>query len=163
MRASSTMFVKKMVRSILSFLSNVWMTFLSEQMTQYYMTLLQQPYQNMVCSIGNLTKYLSGFAVGAADDRSVKVSLASMTKNILVRRKVCSLSDSPSTLKLFDNKDPADEDLSSNSTDFKSQTYELMFLDRVRIDIKNECGILDFLITLALILTKNYIKFNSTC
>jgi hypothetical protein len=132
-------------------------------MTQYYMTLLQQPYQNMVCSIGNLTKYLSGFAVGAADDRSVKVSLASMTKNILVRRKVCSLSDSPSTLKLFDNKDPADEDLSSNSTDFKSQTYELMFLDRVRIDIKNECGILDFLITLALILTKNYIKFNSTC
>ena len=75
-------------------------------------------------------------------DRSVKVSLASMTKNILERRQVRNLSDCPSTLKLFDIKDPSDEDFSSNSTDFKSQTYKLMFLDRVRIDIKKECGIL---------------------
>ena len=59
---------------------------------------------------------------------------------------------------------PTDEDFSSNSTDFKSQTYELMFLDRVRIDIKKECGILASLSNNpGPDATRNYIKFSNTC
>jgi hypothetical protein len=100
--------------------------------------------------------HLSGYAIGAAKRQICP--LASMTRNILERRQVRNLSDCPSTLKLFDIKDPSDEDFSSNSTDFKSQTYELMFLDRVRIDIKKECGI-----TFKQSRTKNYIKFSNTC
>jgi len=51
-------------------------------------------------------------------------------KNILERKKVSNLSDSPS-LKLFEN---TDDDFHLILT--SNHTYELMLLDRVGIDIK---------------------------
>ena len=83
-----------------------------------------------------------GMQLEQLEDRSIKVSLGAMTNNIMERRGITSSSTSPSTPQLFTNKDDQLQDYSSNSTDFKSQTYELMFLDRVRIDVKKECGVL---------------------
>jgi hypothetical protein len=83
-----------------------------------------------------------GMQLEQLEDRSIKVSLGSMTNNIMERRGITSSSTCPSNQLLFTNKDDPSQDYSSNSTDFKSQTYELMFLDRVRIDIKKECGVL---------------------
>jgi hypothetical protein len=75
-------------------------------------------------------------------DRSVKVSISTMTRSILERRNILAQADTPSNKQFFDVADLADEDYSVHATDFKSQTYELMFLDRIRIDVKKECGIL---------------------
>lgn len=83
-----------------------------------------------------------GMQLEQLQDRSVKVSLGAMTRNILDRRQVMINSDCPSNTRLFQHLDSPDEDYSSQSTDFKSQTYELMFLDKVRVDIKKECGLL---------------------
>jgi hypothetical protein len=72
-------------------------------------------------------------------DHSIKVSMAKMTTKILSRHNIQTKSTSPSSLDLFTNKD-GDGNFSDNVTDFKSRTYELMYLDKVRIDIKKECN-----------------------
>ena len=67
--------------------------------------------------------------------------MQAMANKILGKHGVTRKSDCPSNAELFNNKDELGTDYSRNSTDFKSKTYELMYLDRVRIDIKKECGI----------------------
>ena len=73
-------------------------------------------------------------------DHSVKVSVESKISDMIKKRNITAESNCPSDDKLFVNKDVKGVDFSKNATDFKSQTYELMYLDKVRIDIKKECG-----------------------
>lgn len=81
-----------------------------------------------------------GMEIQQLEDHSVKVSMQAMTKKILEKHSINRTADCPSNTELFNNKDEVGTDYSKNSTDYKSKTYELMYLDRVRIDIKKECG-----------------------
>ena len=75
-------------------------------------------------------------------DHSVKVSMEAKIDTMLQKRQITGTSNNPSDMNLFINKDEEGKDFSANATDFKSQTYELMYSDKVRINIKKECGVL---------------------
>jgi hypothetical protein len=75
-------------------------------------------------------------------DHSVKVSMEAKIDTMLQKRQITGTSNNPSDMNLFINNDEEGKDFSANATDFKSQTYELMYFDKVRIDIKKECGVL---------------------
>ena len=88
------------------------------------------------------TNYL-GMHLEQLEDHSVNVDLIAMTNKILEKRKINKSSESPSDTQFFIHEEQGD--YSHNSTDFKSQLMELMFLARVRIDILKECVFLSTL------------------
>jgi hypothetical protein len=60
----------------------------------------------------------------------------------MAKHHVTTECKTPSNLELFNGIDDSNIDYSANSTDFKSQLMELMFVSRVRVDIIKECTFL---------------------
>ena len=75
-------------------------------------------------------------------DHSVKVSMEAKIDTMLQKRQITGTSNNPSDMNLFINKDEEGKDFSANATDFKSQTYELMYLP---LKIVKTFGLISFL------------------
>ena len=105
---------------------------------------MYQEFQSAMSTYGPLKyntkqfEYL-GMEMEQLDDHSVKVSMSKMTNKILNRRSIVTTSSNPSSSYLFTNND-GNAEFSANANDFKSKTYELMYLDKIRIDIKKKCN-----------------------
>jgi hypothetical protein len=83
-----------------------------------------------------------GMHVEVMDDNSVSLDMSAMIRRIMTKHNVVTTSITPSNLELFNRLDDPTIDYSVNSTEFKSQLMELMFVSRVRVDIVKECTFL---------------------
>ena len=71
-------------------------------------------------------------------DFSIKADMIAMTERILAKRNVTKTVKFPSVHNLFEQFDDPAVDFSTNTSDFLSQTMELNYLTKVRVDISKE-------------------------
>jgi len=83
-----------------------------------------------------------GMNVEVNKDNSVSLDMSAMIRRIMAKHNVVTESKTPSNLELFSKLDDPNIDYSVNSTEFKSQLMELMFVSRVRVDVIKECTFL---------------------
>ena len=71
-------------------------------------------------------------------DFSVRADMSAMTERILTRHGINKPAQFPSVHNLFEQFDDEDADFSCNVTDFLSQTMEINYITKVRVDIAKE-------------------------